>query len=141
MSGPRESTSTPDAIPELGANDPRRYQMDMSWVWSRKHNPGLHKLAIVRATVTAPDAKELASLFEEWTAYLEGPSEDGNYWHGGWFCQREKSEDGTLALLFGSAGEDVAESLDFGIQWFSGAVIARIADAEVAWQELPFTRD
>ena len=115
--------------------------MDMNWVWSRKHNPGLRKLATVRATVIAPDAKELASLFEEWTAYLQDPNEDGTYWHGGWFCQCENVEGGMLVLRFGSAGEDVAESLDFGIQWFSGAVIAPIPRAEVTWQELPFTRD
>lgn len=106
----------------------------------KKTQPGLRKRATVRATVTAPNAKELAIRFEKWTAYLHGPSEDGIYAHGGWFCQLEKLDCGTLVLVFGSAGEDVAESLDFGIQWFSGAVIAHIADAEVAWQEIPFTR-
>lgn len=137
MSVSDEVVPTPDIIPELDDGDPRRYRMNMDWVWSTTHNPELLKRATVRATVTAPDRGELRSLFDEWARHLRGPSGDEIFVHGGWFCQREQPGSASLVLLFGSGGQDVAESLDYGIQWFSGAVLGAIPSAAVTWQELP----
>lgn len=128
----------PSEFPELDENDPRRYRMTMDWVWSDVHNRGLRKQATVRATVTAPDHEGLLRRFDAWTTQLHGPSDDDTFVSGGWFCQRE-SVDGALVLLFGSGGQDVAESLDYGIQRFSGAVLKDIPDATVTWTELPLT--
>lgn len=132
---------TPDPIPELPESDPRRYRMDMDWVWSSRHNRGLRKRATVRATITAPDPEQLLRRFDAWAAHLHGPDAEDTLVHGGWFCQRERRDGGTLVLLFGSGGQDVAESLDYGIQWFSGAVLGAIPAATAHWQELPLTRD
>lgn len=141
MSSFDDVTPTPDVLPALDEGDPRRYVMDMDWVWSSKHNRGLRKQATVLATVTAPNAEELHRRFAAWTEYLHGPSADGVFVHGGWFCQVKTAEDNSLVLLFGSGGQDVAESLDYGIQWFSGAVLGALPDATASWQELPLTRD
>lgn len=137
MTASEEIVPAPGIIPELDESDPRRYVMNMDWVWSRKHNRELNKRATVRATVTAPDMGKLRNTFYEWAAHLRDPGDDAVYVSGGWFCQLERSDSAGLALLFGSRGQDVAESLDFGIQWFSGAVLGAIPSAEVSWQELP----
>lgn len=111
--------------------------MNMDWVWSRKHNRRLRKTATVRATVTAEDPLELQQRFNDWSAHLRGPDSDGVFVHGGWSCQLERFGGDTLVLRFSSGGEDVADSLDDGIQWFSGAVLEPIPTSTVVWEELP----
>lgn len=131
----------PEPIPELDAHDPRRYQMNMDWVWSSKHNPGLRKCATVRATVTVTDPEEYGRRFHQWARHLHGPGPDEVFVHGGWGCRLMPAQPGTTVMLFWSAGQDVAESLDYGIQWFSGAVLKYLPDAAVVWEELPLTQD
>lgn len=130
---------TPGVLPELDEQDPRRYRMNMDWVWSSEHNRGLRKKATVRVTVSTPDTAQFQDLFQTWAAHLHGPSDDMTWVHGGWFCQRESIDQDRVVLLFGSGGQDVAESLDYGIQWFSGAVLGGLREATVTWEELPLT--
>ncbi|WP_027080214.1 hypothetical protein [Luteimonas mephitis] len=132
---------TPHTLPELAEGDPRRYQMNMDWVWSTENNRGLTKQATVLATVSTSAMDQLKGRFDAWTEYLHGPDDEDRFVHGGWFCQRVQVDAGQLVLLFGSGGQDVAESLDYGIQWFSGAVLGAIPDTTVVWQELPLTSD
>ena len=139
MNSAEDVAPTPEILPSLDPSDPRRYNMDMDWVWSRKHNPGLRKQATVLATVKSSDPERLARLFAAWTKHLHEPNSDGVFVQGGWFCEVKQAEAGLLVLLFGSGGQDVAESLDYGVQWFSGAVLGAIPGATVTWQELPLT--
>lgn len=130
----------PDPIPELPLGDPRRYRMNVKWVWSRQHTRGRRRTATVRATVVAEDPSELRQRLKDWVAHLHGPDNNDIFVHGGCFCQRERMNGGTLVLLFSSGGEDVADSLDYGIQWFSGAVLKPIPSSTVTWEELPLHR-
>ena len=132
-----EPIPAPHPIPELAHGDPRRYRMNMDWVWSRKRNRRRHKTATVRVTVNAADPLELKQHFTDWAAHLHGPDSNGVFVHGGWSCQLERIDGGTLVLRFSSGGEDVADSLDYGIQWFSGAVLEPIPTSTVVWEELP----
>ncbi|GEM_PF-4712729 len=113
----------------------------MDWVWSTENNRGLTKQATVLATVSTSAMEQLKDRFDAWTGYLHGPDDEDRFVHGGWFCQRVQVDAGQMVLLFGSGGQDVAESLDYGIQWFSGAVLGAIPDTTVVWQELPLTSD
>lgn len=127
----------PSQIPELALGDSRRYHMNMDWVWSRKYNRRLQKTATVRGTVIAEDPLELKQRFSDWSAHLRGPDSDGVFVQPGWSCQLERFDGNTLVLCFSSGGEDVADSLNYGIQWFSGAVLQAIPSSTVTWGELP----
>lgn len=137
MSDYEDVLQTPDVLSELDQRDPRRYRMNMDWVWSSTHNRGLRKRATVRAMVNADEVETLHSEFAAWVKHLHGPSDDGTWVHGGWFCQRVHEGPAGLELVFGSGWQDVAKSLDYGIQWFSGAVLGAVPSAAVTWEELP----
>ncbi|MEV8144251.1 hypothetical protein [Specibacter sp. NPDC078709] len=119
-------------------NASQRYLMNYSWVWAPE-NPELIKVArLVMSLELAPQEQdELEPLLEKW---LDGLNRDfaTNHWYsGGCGFQLLAREEDSVQILFSSGGQDVADSLQAGVDTFYDQVLKPLHTARVTWTELP----
>lgn len=117
---------------------PQRYLLNYSWVWG-PDNPELSKVARLAIIVeSAPQEQAgLESLLETWLTGLSKDSQSNRWYLGG--CGIEVLARGarSVQIEFSSGGQDVAESLQAGVDTFSDQVLEPLRTAKVTWTELP----
>lgn len=117
----------------------RSYTMNYSWIWG-PDNPLLEKTASLSLQIQDANPERLADLLQQWLATL---THSANGWfQGGWAVDVVSHERGSAELIFSSGGQDVADSLQDGVDLFHDQVLAPLdldplTAGTVCWTELP----
>ena len=116
----------------------RRYLMNYEWVWG-PDNPELSKVArlVMSLELAAQEQEELESRLESWLTRLSKDSGSNRWYSGGCGIQVLARGAGSARIEFSSGGQDVAESLQAGVDVFYDQVLEPLRTAKVTWTELP----
>ncbi|WP_157884101.1 hypothetical protein [Arthrobacter alpinus] len=120
-------------------SSPRRYSMNYNWIWGPE-NPLLDKTAKLCLQIHDVNPDRFGDLLRQWLATLT--CDEGGWFRGGWAVDVVAHERGSAELLFSSGGQDVADSLQDGVDSFHDQVLAPLSPdpltpGTVSWTELP----
>ena len=110
--------------------------MNYGWVWG-PGNPMLDKAASLDMKLSGADEAQLEPLLDAWLAGLSLDPGSGHYFWGGWSVEVVARGGGSASLVFTSGGQDVAESLEHGVDTFHDQVLEPLSAGSVEWTELP----
>lgn len=110
--------------------------MNYGWVWG-PGNPLLEKTASLEMNLSGADELLLKPLLDGWLAGLSLDPDSGHYFWGGWSVEVVARGGGSASLVFTSGGQDVAESLEHGVDTFHDQVLEPLSAGSVEWTELP----
>ncbi len=110
--------------------------MNHSWVWG-PDNPLLEKAASLEMELSGADESQLGPLLDGWLAGLSLDPDTGHYFWGGWSVEVVARGGGSASMVFTSGGQDVAESLEHGVDTFFEQVLEPLSMGRVEWTELP----
>ncbi|ALE06463.1 hypothetical protein AL755_15000 [Arthrobacter sp. ERGS1:01] len=118
-------------------NSPRRYAMNYSWVWG-PDNRDLDKTASLAMTLRDAPPGQFAPLLRDWLGSLQSDdATSGNYYEGGYGVWILDRDDRGARIIFTSGGQDVADSLGYGVEKFYEQVLQPLTEGAVTWTELP----
>ena len=110
--------------------------MNYGWVWG-PDNPRLEKVASLEMRLSGSDESQLEPLLAGWLAGLSFDPDGGHYFWGGWSVEVVARGGGSASMVFTSGGQDVAESLEHGVDTFFEQVLEPLSAGSVEWTELP----
>jgi len=74
----------------------------------------------------------------DWLCRLQSDDDGpGSYYEGGYAVRILAQDAGSVRIIFTSGGQDVAESLGYGVKKFHEQVLQPLTTASVSWTELP----
>lgn len=97
----------------------------------------LKKVASLEMHLCGADESQLGPLLDAWLAGLSFDPGTGHYIWGGFSVKYVARGGASVALVFTSGGQDMADSLERGVDTVYEQVHERLSAGTVAWTELP----